>query len=218
MTWQSNIYFIFNYAGQAIDYSAHRISKYDSYIRKLKAGEAIHKVIGRRQSASQKIRDIISTQIHRKYEHEDTLPTSEDGPSDGQPESYNVISNNHIDTSKYTSKYDYFLSKLQKGEDINPFEINLPDVASTSGSSSSTSPNGVPSQGSTNGNGSLVDYADHSGFLSDQGDLVIAEDVQQGMSFGEGMGKGNISNGTAKMIKDEITPGEMNVFSKYITR
>ncbi|XP_071805727.1 zinc finger protein castor homolog 1-like isoform X2 [Asterias amurensis] len=206
-------------AGQAIDYSAHRISKYDSYIRKLKAGEAIHKIIGRRQSASQKIRDIISTQIHRKYEHGEALPGSEDSASEVSPKAYNLASNNHVTTSsKYASKYDYFLNKLHKGEDINPFEINLQDVASTSGSSSSTSPNGIPSHASVSTNGSLLDYSDRSAFFGDQGDLVIAEDHHQDMSFGEGTSAGNISNGTAKMVKDEITADEMNVFSKYITR
>ncbi|XP_038076204.1 zinc finger protein castor homolog 1-like isoform X2 [Patiria miniata] len=204
-------------AGQAIDYSAHRISKYDSYIRKLKAGEAIHKVIGRRQSASQKIRDIISTQIHRKHEHSgDAAQMSEEQHSevtDEMPsEAFNPVVNNHIKTSKYASKYDYYLNKLRNGEDVNPYEIILPDhVASTSGSE--TTSNGIPSQ-STNGHAALLDYTSQAG---DLGNLVIAEEPEQ-QDFGEGTSKRNISNGLAKMVKDEITPGEMNVFSKYITR
>ncbi|XP_022090253.1 zinc finger protein castor homolog 1-like isoform X2 [Acanthaster planci] len=205
-------------AGQAIDYSAHRISKYDSYIRKLKAGEAIHKVIGRRQSASQKIRDIISTQIHRKHEQgSDGAPGDEEEDneivSEKTAEAFNPIVNNHIKTSKYASKYDYFLNKLRKGDDVNPFEITLSNAASTSGSE--TTSNSGPSP-STSSHGALLDYTGQAG---DQGNLVITEEPEQReLSFAEGTGKRNISNGLAKMVKDEITPGEMNVFSKYISR
>ncbi len=112
-----------------------RVSKYDSYIRKLKAGHSIDKVIGRRTSASQKIRDIISSQIQRRHGNDatdsppqkpsgiinvGTITGARSGGDDISLENEEeatatLIDKNFKRLSKYTSKYDYFIEQLQKG-------------------------------------------------------------------------------------------------------
>ena len=111
-----------------------RVSKYDSYIRKLKAGHSIDKVIGRRTSASQKIRDIISSQIQRKHGNGvsdsskpsgiinvGTITGNRNGDEDvelneeEEQSSGNLADKGFKRLSKYTSKYDYFIEQLQQG-------------------------------------------------------------------------------------------------------
>ncbi|XP_071476914.1 uncharacterized protein [Diadema antillarum] len=155
-------------AGESIskDVPNLRVSKYDSYIRKLKAGQSINKIIGRKVSASQRIRDIISQQIQLKQGgvggHGNENGSKEDAEAEALEAA--ILENSGFGRTDYSavaaaaaasassaaaaalnldpksggpSKYDYYVSKLRKGEGLSPYTV-LEGLASTSSGSSNS--------------------------------------------------------------------------------
>ena len=203
-----------------------RVSKYDSYIRKLKAGHSIDKVIGRKTSASQKIRDIISSQIQRKHHNGGSGPAGEKekpmgiinvgtitGSRAGDEDNLPIVdADEKLDMpglnrgfrrlSKYTSKYDYFIEQLQKsGGKVDP-EIA---AAAANAAAMDASELGEPQEGAT------------------AQDLVTAEYIKSAFGFPpagqikEEPGSG--SEGKTAGGKDRNgLPADMSLCNKYIAR
>lgn len=143
------------------------MSKYDSYIRKLKAGQSINKIIGRKVSASQRIRDIISQQIQLKQGggsgHEGEAGSKEG--VDAEAIEAAILESEGLAQREFaaaasaaaaaaaaaasasdpqlhldpqrSSNYEYFMSKFNKGEALPRYSLG-DGVASTSSNSSTS--------------------------------------------------------------------------------
>ena len=159
----------FFFTGESIskDVPNLRVSKYDSYIRKLKAGQSINKIIGRKVSASQRIRDIISQQIQLKQGggsgHEGEAGSKEG--VDAEAIEAAILESEGLAQREFaaaasaaaaaaaaaasasdpqlhldpqrSSNYEYFMSKFNKGEALPRYSLG-DGVASTSSNSSTS--------------------------------------------------------------------------------